>query len=461
MFVITAGIIGIPMWHFTTSIYRAPLAYDQMDYYDKNIINELRVEMGVYLNIGSDFPDLVPAAQLLINHKLQEKGVKGWHLKLNQGCVSDEYCIDLSLDESNAYWVSEYSREITISYKEDILASSMLPELVASLLLQIFEQEIELFQNIDNPSQKLVAYSPQYHVTFSLFAQGGSPVSWDVSQALASYFRPLQNELSRVANLTVDTQVQFYSTLSNNPQKVATGPEESQYQFTLTQDDLSTFVNFAEWSLSSIHSYPTLNFILFIPSSNFTPLVIEGSQTNSFLIPQWGGVVILNPEDPEKPISHLTEQDLLPALEIFSSQLLSLLGAPTLPKSPVIRVDILSRISALRALRTTASSLGSLHRLSKSLPDIAIPKSVLAGVENSLRAIEKSLGSLRSGNWTDAVRSAGVAMRQSHDAFFEKEMVQQNFFPEEHKVAVYLPLLGPVCVVIFLGLVRVKKELTV
>lgn len=423
-------------------------------------MNDLKVENAVYLNVGSEFADIVPASQLLLDLKLRESGVNNWRIKLHQGCVPDKYCVDLTLDEGNAYWVSEFSREITISYAESILVSNMLPDMVASLLLQIFDQEISMFKNFNNPAQKeLVAYSPQYHVTFSLFAQGGSPVSWDISEALETYFRPLQTELSRVANFTVDTQVQFYSTLSNAPYKVA-GTDGKGDVFQLTQDDLSTFVNFADWSLSSIHSYPTLNFILFIPSPKYTPLLIADSSTNSFLIPQWGGVAILNPpEDSAEPTKHVTEKDLLPVLEIFSSQLFSLLGAPTIPKSPLIRIDILSRISALRALLTSASSLGSLHRVSQSLPDIAIPKSVLVSVNSSLFAISESLAALKAGLWADAIKQAGIAMTQSHKAFFEKEMVQQAFFPEEHKVAVYLPLLGPVCVVILMGLLRLKKEL--
>lgn len=459
-FVLTIAILGLPLWHYTTSIYRAPLNYDRMDFYDKNILNELRIENDIHLNVGTEFPDLVPATQLQIDRILAEKGVNGWHIKLAQGCAGKgEYCVDLALGEENAYWVSEYSRDITITYDEGILTSNALPHMIANLLLQVFQQELDMYNNFNNPSQKLVAYSPQYHVTFSLFAQGGTPVSWDIAEALESYFRPLQNELKRVANFTVDTQVQFYSTLSVVPHKVTkTINETTQDQFVLTQDDLSTFVNFADWSLSSIHSFPTLNFILFIPSPEYTPLIIESSQSNSFLIPQWGGVAILNPEDALHPTTHLTEDQLLPVLEIFSSHLFRLLGAPTIPRSPVIRIDILSRISALRALLTSSSSLGSLHRVSQSLPDIAIPPSVLISVNAALTAIAASLEQLRTGAWTSAVQSAGQAMGAAHKAFFEKEMVQQTFFPEEHKVAVYLPLLGPVCVIILLGMVRLKKE---
>lgn len=456
LFALTLGLVGIPLWYYTTLIYRAPLAYDKMDYYDQHMKNDFHIETLVHLNIGDEFPDIVPATQLVVDRRLDERlgDRKGWRLKMAKGCVPNEYCVNLYVADDNTYAVSEYGRNIFISYTENTLASNQLPEFIAETLLDnVFDQEIDLFKGVDDEtSKKVIAYSPKYHLTFSLFSQGGSPVSWEIADALESYFIPFKDELMRVANFTIDTQVQFYSTLSVEP-------KQADGEFVLTQDDLSTFVNFAEWSLSSIHSYPTLNFILFIPSPANSPLVIQGSQTNSFLIPQWGGVSILNTDVTKT--AHLTKEQLLPVLETFTSQLLSLLGAPTLPKSPIIRIDSLSRVSTLRALLAASSSLGSLHRLSKSLPDIAIPKSVLASVDASLGAISQSLAALKSGNWmtSEAITSAGVAMTQAHNAFFEKMMVQQAFFPEEHKVAVYLPLLGPVCVMILLGLMRFKKEL--
>lgn len=456
LFALTLGFIGVPLWYYTTLIYRAPLAYDKMDYYDQHLKNDIHIETLVYLNTGAEFPDIVPATQLVVDRHIGERlgDRKGWRLKIAKGCVPNEYCVNLYVADDNTYAISEYSRDVYISYTENMLASNQLPEFISETLVQrMFDQEIDLFKGFDDEtSKKVIAYSPKYHLTFSLFSQGGSPVSWEIAEALQAYFVPFKKELIRVANFTIDTQVQFYSTLSVEPKK-------ADNTFVLTQDDLSTFVNFAEWSLSSIHSYPTINFILFIPSPTNSPLVIQDSQTNSFLIPQWGGVSILNTDVTKT--AHLKKEQLLPVLETFTSQLLSLLGAPTLPKSPVIRIDSLSRVSTLRALLAASSSLGSLHRLSKSLPDIAIPKSVLTSVDASLSAISQSLAALKSGKWmtSEAIASAGVAMTQAHNAFFEKMMVQQAFFPEEHKVAVYLPLLGPVCVMILLGLVRLKKEL--
>jgi phosphatidylinositol glycan class S len=142
----------------------------------------------------------------------------------------------------------------------------------------------------------------------------------------------------------------------------------------------------------------------------------------------------------------------------FASQLLRLLGAPRVPRSPAVRLDALKRISASRALVGAAASLGSLHRLSQSLPDIAIPKPVFASVDAALEHMSVALSALSSGDWNLAVFNAGLALTSAEAAFFDKMMVQQAFFPSEHNIAIYMPLLGPLAIVMFMGSVRLFKE---
>lgn len=55
----------------------------------------------------------------------------------------------------------------------------------------------------------------------------------------------------------------------------------------MKKEDLSGFINAAEWPLSpSIGGAPTVNFILYVGD-----MEVEGGG-KSWLIPQWGGVVI-------------------------------------------------------------------------------------------------------------------------------------------------------------------------
>jgi phosphatidylinositol glycan class S len=59
---------------------------------------------------------------------------------------------------------------------------------------------------------------------------------------------------------------------------------------------------------------------------------------------------------------------------------------------------------------------------------------------------------------SEGLLHARIAEEEAERAFFEKSMVGQLYFPDEHKIAVYLPLLGPVGVPLVLGLVNEIKN---
>lgn len=467
-------VIGVPLWFLTTTIYRLPLNDSQMQYYDTQITDIVRVSIPVYVSsVDADditytdngmFPDIGEATQKLVDRSLEEQGVKIWGLDIKSGSgprsiegSSDEsYHIYVTRGRQDEYQVLTNCRDTIVFYQDETLAAQLLPELVATVITDhLFKEEIAAIKELTDKSakgrykSKSMDYSPKYHVTFSLFNGGNRPVSWEITQAIETYFNPLKEAFSRISEITVDSQVQHFSRIGCQIEQQENG------EWLLPRDGLSTFVNSAEWSLTSIYSYPTLNFILYIPSESQTPMVIEGSSTNSFSIPQWGGVVIMNQEE-QKP--QLNVVDLKPAFEVFLSQFMNLMGAPHSPKSPTIRLDMLARLSTVRTLVEASSTMGSLQRLSKSLDNIAIPKPVMIGVDETLNSIKESLLSLSGGDWTTALRQAGDAMLNSHSAFFDKMMVQQAYFPDEHKVAIYLPLCGPMFVVVLTGLIRVMKE---
>lgn len=123
-------------------------------------------------------------------------------------------------------------------------------------------------------SSKSMKYAPTYHLTFSLFTPTASPSSWDIEAALEEHMKPLLAGFSAISNFTIDTQVQLYATPGVGGQ-------------VLKREELSGFINAAEWPLSpGIGGAPTINFILYVGDMS-----VEGGG-KSWLIPQWGGVVI-------------------------------------------------------------------------------------------------------------------------------------------------------------------------
>ncbi|MCJ1282082.1 GPI transamidase component [Xylographa opegraphella] len=303
----------------------------------------------------------------------------------------------------------------------------------------------ELADKLGRRTTRSLKYAPTYHITISLFTPTSAPSSWDIESAIDEYLAPLLASFS-ISNFTVDTQVQLYATFSPSIQQ----PEHNSELgiWTLRKEDLSGFVNAAEWPLSpSIGEGPTLNFILYVPSEQMSPLMVKDSHVTSWLVPQWGGITIFNPSSEveiSRSRSSLSKEAIRPALLTFSHQLLSLLGAPESPSSFPLQLQTLTRVRAASLLLSASSTMGSLARLTVALPSIAIPKNVAIAVDTTLTHLRATCLSLTEGRFNDALEHARIAEAEAEKGFFDKSMVGQVYFPDEHKVAVYLPLLGPI-----------------
>jgi phosphatidylinositol glycan class S len=129
---------------------------------------------------------------------------------------------------------------------------------------------------VELDSMRTMKYSSQYQVTFSLM--NGDPsdllVNWNIEEAVNKYLQLFVNKISMISNLTVDSQIQHYARLTFEPYHKA-----DENYFFLTPELLPHFINAAEWNLASaVSSYPTLNFILYVPSKEQSPLYIQDSK---------------------------------------------------------------------------------------------------------------------------------------------------------------------------------------
>lgn len=308
-------------------------------------------------------------------------------------------------------------------------------------------------------STRALKYSPTYHLTFSLFTPSYTPSDWDIQPTLDAYIKPLLNSLSGVSSFTIDTQVQLYATIAPSVRQPQF--DEEMKAWTLHKEDLSGFVNAAEWPLSpSIGEGPTVNFILYVPGSSQTPLLVKESGATSWLVPQWGGVHILNMHG-ESADNHVLAAEMLASpMHTFSDQLISLLGLPQSPASLPLRISTLERVRAASLVLSASSTLGALAQVYQKLPSIPVPDKVAQSVHQATLHLHEACASLKRGQFRSALEHARVAEVEAEKAFFERSMVGQVYFPDEHKVAVYLPLLGPVAVpLIMAGIKELKSAL--
>ncbi|KIW72247.1 hypothetical protein PV04_00455 [Phialophora macrospora] len=507
-------LLGVPTWLKTTQIYRASLPLqDMLDWADgRNTPAAIPLHIWVSapglpcleaqtivrdtqqaLDDLNEYPTLHPRLQLV---NLEQGGNSGEEkscgenptslsigepaLKLYLEPTSDGFAFSQSSVAAEARARIPPSANHAKSLAEDLYGLFREEQIAAALQTvslashtqdaQAFlkSQPYDMVSGIEKQINRAYKSSPEFHLTFSLLTASGAPSSWDIQHALQEHIRPLVHALSAVADFEVTTQVQLYATL---PPTVRPGYKEGQNGTYLLHNDLTAFVNAAEWPLApSLGDGPTVNFILYIPAKDQIPLTIEGINELSWVIPQWGGIQILNPPLHPHPVhgtpmlpDHLDKDLLRLPFERFASQLLSLLGVlqpdhDAKAKPLQLRLDAYKRLSALTLHLKAGSSLGSLARLAQRLSNIPIPKNVAQLVDDAITNLSTSCRAFLGSRWAEALAHAKVAFRDSEKAFFDKSMVGQVYFPDEHKVAVYLPLLGPVGVPLIIGLLREVKR---
>ncbi|KAF2110203.1 phosphatidylinositol-glycan biosynthesis class S protein-domain-containing protein [Lophiotrema nucula] len=510
-----AILLGLPIWWKTTAIYRAELPLQTMtDWADGKIC-----KLVFPLRIALEAPVLpAPDAQHLIRttqHSLDDLNeFPAHHLRLmlanspltpnvSQQVVTDDgpggemddrdialtvRLIPVETGITPRSLLQPYAPTLDVYYSANQIppasaTGSPLATFIAHELHKIFEEEQalltylltttsgahaanvkalspETWSELARQSTRALKYAPTYHLTFSLFSPTSLPSSWEIEAALQQYITPLLATFSTISNFTVDTQVQLYATFSPSVRQ----PEydEALKAWTLRREVLSGFINAAEWPLSpSIGTGPTVNFILYVPEQSQSPLVVKENGGNSWLIPQWGGVLILNPSNDVMKTNTptaLTKEALAPAMHAFSDQLLSLLGLPQTPASLPLRLSTLARVRTASLVFSASSTLGALARLTRQLKAIPIPDTVAKSVDLTLAHLQQACDSLREGKFQGALEHARIAETEAEKAFFERSMVGQVYFPDEHKVAVYLPLLGPVAVPLLMAGIKELKE---
>lgn len=475
--ILIATTLGVPLWYMTTSVYRADLPEAEIDNLNRNIVSRVHYEVPIYvLNVPTPLDGLIDEAQSLIDNKVASYAspveAKFKLIKADSSEVApDSYKIELVShepddDRAEALYISMQSdRLIKIYLSPDVIAEGQVSDFIMRVVTQdLFGSELKMLQRIGQDHQgdyNLVRlpYSPHYKVSISFLQESDNPIDWKVEQVTKQFERYL-SVLKEFANFTVETQVSLYESLPETAQLEVDGD-----QYTLK--DTSTFMDYSEWGLDQdVEAVPSINLVVYVPDSE-KHITIPNSKTNSFIVPQWGGVVIHNNEKKfrlfkESKTATMGQDQLQPIFDIFASQLFQLLGAPSHPKSPYIRADILTRWQSVENLLKSVDNLVSLQKLTGGLNTIPIPEITLQEAEETMRLVDQSVSIIdddTTNNWWVPVNVlSSKALQLSDKAFFQKDMVQQVYFPDEHKMAVYMPLLGPFATIVVLALIRLARE---
>lgn len=470
-FVVLYCFLGIPLWYKLTTTYRAPLPVEYIRALHEGKLNDIHVVIPVFIKSDTyKFPDLHLAVQSQVNSLLDSRNqTVPWSLqvlaydedRVAQG--GDEYhVVNLSLDEFVGFSIAYDAKETTVFFDDESVITNDLPFFIAQTLVEhTFQLEWnELSEGGPQTHDSMaISYRPNIHLSISLLTGDGYPVAWEIDSTLKEYLTPLRKFLSPLVNFTVDTGILYYNDLNLHA---------LNGRANVTWSDLSHAVDLSELlSMNSFSEPAGLNLAIVFPSEQTCQegLNFIDAGWSSFLVPQWGMLAIN--KYPLEPRSLLKQEYLTPIIYQFATDIFRLLGLKKDTQdlsSPCITIDSFKRLKTLQNIHKAQETLWSLVKLTESFQTISIPKEVLGNVTEALdmrlQIVDMLNDPFKGGDrlWNRALTLSNKLVELSETAFFHGEMVQQNFFPQEHKLAVYLPLLGPTTVVTFFGFLRIIKE---
>lgn len=465
-FFISALALGLPIWVYTTTIDRSLLPDQlQIKHIKYNIaicVAELPEPLANSISISS----IIENSQILINDKIKvkaqqsEKSLFDFNVEPTislhySNCPPSAYPLQFSTGSSTFdYKLGRgKDRNIEIFTPFDGANDVNVSHYLADALFKIFNSEFDrLYQDSNSNNNMKMDYSPNYKLSLSLLHQSASGIEWNLNSEPFKAFEAFIHSLSQLTHFTLSSQIGWYSQLPQTP---------GEYFVNSTKiiKDTSNFIDYSGWGLDQdVELDPVINLIIYIPDK-MNPIEIEKSNRNAFVVPQWGGVVIYNP-------SKLNNNDEIPLddfhqiLEIWASQLFQLIGGGTDNSifSLYFRIDQLTRLQTIENIAKTIDNVSSLKKLTQQMETIPIPKKTAIEIEQAINSIKFALESIELYNWADALTHSSNGLTLSDKAFFQKDMLQQAYFPDEHKLAVYSPLIAPMATIIILGLIGRLKE---
>ncbi|GFS92324.1 GPI transamidase component PIG-S [Nephila pilipes] len=522
VFALSFILIGVPLWWKTTEVYRYPIPYDKCQKLlsetvkhtipIKLVIEDQSVQQGLLWDELLSFSNqrhkepLQPVIsfqwsmstasdeELEIIYKFRNVSDLDFTLFLNDKNAENrkykklygqpEIVILNENYSSDSKFTIGRGRHAYIINKESFKDLARSINVLARKMAQV-ERLQKLYTSAssyggdkkpDKDRMRYLRSSQKFDMTFSLIVPEPQVLEtyWNIEEAVNAYLKDVLEDLELISTVNVKSQI-LYMTSLPIPTQSSIGVNGKE--FIVQLDNLPSLINPIEAKLGSDTSiHPNLNFVLYIPTRDQTPLQIYDSKgqplrTNSFLLPQWGGFMIYNCPIPENvTLPHPIILNSQAFMQVFLSQFRLLLGlsetnalsddtCKVLP-GPVIRkweMDFLLRKNAQEQLSASISSLSSLSQLLQTIGNIVIRDDVGQKIHFALSSAKDSLRHLAEGKLLEGFLKAQSAFISSDEAFFDPSLLALLYFPEDQKYAIYIPLFLPISLPVITSLSHLWK----
>nr|XP_054756461.1 GPI transamidase component PIG-S-like [Lytechinus pictus] len=506
---------GVPLWWKTTTTYRASLPYNDIEQVFKqettckipitlvlcsqksdsgSSVKELEAQLAKSLMSGQDGRSSLSMQYSIYSRNCltaerrfmeESSSVEEFDRKLSTLHQDSVGQITLYILEDSSVYFPDKKINIHVGQQRAIyIKGSKLEaplELTAALIKTVIVSEASLDKHYktargvihtvaDLESMRSFRYTPGYELSFTLLIPEPQNILgyWNLEKSQQVYLDPMTRKLEEFAEFTVASQVLYYTGLSVKPKK-----KDSSFYF--PHSSLPHIITPVEAKLGShVTNFPNLNFIVYIPPVDQSPLYIHSSDgnpvsTNAFLSPRWGGVLIYNTPIPDENATsplrvEVKSQVIMP---VFLAQLRLLLGIPSPdniesvlleePKEQSIldwEYDSLLRRHCIENLASASASLFSLSQLLEKISNIVINDDIAKQVYTAVESIQSGHRFLAEGKLHPAFHASKRALIASEKAFFDPSLLQLLYFPDDQKFAIYIPLFLPVSIPVVLSLIK-------
>ncbi|KAK8740860.1 hypothetical protein OTU49_002736 [Cherax quadricarinatus] len=491
-------LVGLPVWWYTTTVYRAHLPYStivnlsgQPLYHatGMTLVGEttatlsveleknLRSMQGIKFQISKRKPRKEEIAMIKSAVSLSDLDNKLTQIMhVAAGTLAVFVVHEPDFFESNVSIIVGRHRLTYVKPGVDVqLLSTVIKSMVIDPLANKRAQGSKLLHQLPGmhkrEAMRQVPTEPGYDVTLTLMVPEPhrTEIDWDAKAAVNEYLKPVVNQLESVTKLIVRSQVLYMSGLNVSP-KWSTDHEH----FALPQDQLPLTINAIEAKLGSfVWTRPSLHFVIYIPRKKQMPLHIHSSdgeptETNSFLVPRWGGVMIHNIPLAKGNASfpHYVTLDSHWIMSTVLTHLHRLLPIPSLKETEGLKIlpsldtclltewqlDGLARARVSYYLSNIHITLQSLCELVGEISNMVISDEVGGWVWGAVEEWSECGQAAREGRLQEATLYCSRSFTQADAAFFHPSMLALLYFPDNQKYAIYVPLFLPVSIPVILSL---------
>lgn len=347
-------------------------------------------------------------------------------------------------------------------------------------------------------SEQRQPQSRSYHLAITLVHTNPSAltVEWDAQEKCMQFMEPFIKNVSSLMDISISTQMLHYASITTKPKF-----DQQHNHFVLREENFAEFVSIPSLQQSAPSGHSTrINLLLYVPAPSEQPFVLKQKSGhlvphNSFLIPKWGAVSIIQPSRHAKTgdVFVVSIEEMMP---LFFPQIKSLLGLgsePSMCPHTMCASNTLEewevakakRLFAVQNIRNAIDSLRGINNLIERIPNMIVDDSMQFKIEQSVSFVETSLATARkkhsvnntvvsseikfdfikASDFTDVDEEATVgaativdvvfmltqkASDLAESAFYDPNMLALLYFPEDEKYAVYVPFLIPAVASVFM-----------